>query len=197
MKNKLLEYWMLSNGLNSLHKLGILNAQQRPQLIAQAINCNVCNIQQHLWECNNATKGTNDRAYSGCPELQCDIRIGTSFDSIWIINSLGSCKARQTIGNHHKPIIYDSVRRRLLPNNIRCRRPAGGPIITFRHQELLQLTMQRQNCRHQQMKVDITFPMLIAGQGSGEDVVNAMLMHASCIETHGGDHTSWLGVVSI
>jgi hypothetical protein len=47
------------------------------------------------------------------------------------------------------------------------------------------------------MKVDITFPMLIAGQGSGEDVVNAMLMHASYIETHGGDHTSWLGVVSI
>lgn len=57
--------------------------------------------------------------------------------------------------------------------------------------------MQRQNCCHQQMKVDITFPMLIAGQGSGEDVVNAMLMHASYIETHGGDHTSWLGVVSI
>jgi len=62
--------------------IGILNAQQRPQLIAQAFNCNVCNIQQHLWERNNARKGTNDRAHCGCPELQYHIRIGTSFDSI-------------------------------------------------------------------------------------------------------------------
>lgn len=39
-----------------------------------------------------------------------------------------------------------------------------------------------------QMKVDISFPMYIAEQGSGEGVEIVMVMHALWKETHWADH---------
>ena len=60
---------------------------------------------------------------------------------------------RQPIGNHQRLISDDTVRRRLIANNIRCRRRAKGPLLTIRHrQERLQSTMQRQNWRHQRWR---------------------------------------------
>jgi hypothetical protein len=47
------------------------------------------------------------------------------------------------------------------------------------------------------MKVDIAFSMQMAEQGSGEDVVNTMLMHGSWKTNHGADQTLWCGVESI
>jgi hypothetical protein len=41
------------------------------------------------------------------------------------------------------------------------------------------------------MKVDISFSMPMADQGSVESVVNALVLHAAWKETHGADQTSF------
>ena len=99
----------------------------------------------------NATNSNNDRARSGHP------RVTASHQDRYILgepmnNPLTRDKqvTRQPIGNHQRLISDDTVRRRLIANNIRCRRRAKGPFLTIRHrQERLQSTMQRQNWRHQ------------------------------------------------
>jgi hypothetical protein len=47
------------------------------------------------------------------------------------------------------------------------------------------------------MKVDIAFSMQMAEQGSGEDVVNTMLMHGSWKTNHDSGQTVSCGVESI
>jgi hypothetical protein len=41
--------------------------------------------------------------------------------------------ARQTVGTHQRPISADMVRHRLVTSNLRCYRPARGPVLTPRH----------------------------------------------------------------
>lgn len=49
--------------------------------------------------------------------------------------------AQQAIDNHQRPISDDTVRRRVIANNIRVRRPVRGPILVVCHlQELPQWT---------------------------------------------------------
>lgn len=61
--------------------------------------------------------------------------------------------ARQTIGTHQRFISTDTARRRLVANNIRCRRPARGPVLTFRHwQEPLQWITEGYHWRHRQRR---------------------------------------------
>lgn len=102
----------------------------------------------------NATNSNNDRAHSGHP------RVTASRQDRYILgepmnNRLTRDKqvTRQPIGNHQRLISDDTVRRRLIANNIRCRRRAKGPLLAIRHrQERLQSTMQRQNWRHQRWR---------------------------------------------
>ena len=47
------------------------------------------------------------------------------------------------------------------------------------------------------MKVDISFSMPMADQGSVESVVNALVLHAAWKETHGADQTSGRGAESV
>ena len=61
--------------------------------------------------------------------------------------------ARPTIGTQQRPISADTVRRRLASNNIHCRHPARGSILTNRHrQERLQWATARQHWRYQQWR---------------------------------------------
>ena len=41
--------------------------------------------------------------------------------------------ARQTVRTHQRPISADTVRHRLVASNLRCYRPARGPVLTPRH----------------------------------------------------------------
>lgn len=82
-------------------------------------------------------------------ELQHQVRIGASFDSIWIINSL------EPPNQPDRQLATTSdvtVWRRLIANNYRwC--PAKGSILTVSHRrELLQWTMQCQNWCLQQWR---------------------------------------------
>ena len=61
--------------------------------------------------------------------------------------------ARHTTGTQQRPISADTVRRRSASNNIRCRRPARGPILTNRfRQERLQWATASQHWRYQQWR---------------------------------------------
>jgi hypothetical protein len=98
----------------------------------------------------NATNSNNERARSGHP------RVTAPRQDRYILgepmnNRLTRDKqvTRQPIGNNQRLISVDTVRRRLIANNIRCRRRAKEPLLTIRHrQERLQSTMQRQSWRH-------------------------------------------------
>lgn len=102
----------------------------------------------------NTTNSTDNRACSGRS------RVTTSCQNRYILgeqmnNRLTRAKqvAHQTIVNHQRLISDDTVRRRLIANNIRCRRWAKGPILTILHRyDGLQSTILRQNWRHQQWK---------------------------------------------
>ena len=97
-ENKLLEDWMLGNGLYSLHrKLTVMYTVPMTECVVVVL------------------------------ELQWHVRISTSFDSIWIIDSLATRK--HTIANHQRPI---SFRIRFILNNIRyCRTPEDTPLSTM------------------------------------------------------------------
>jgi hypothetical protein len=43
--------------------------------------------------------------------------------------------ARQIVGTHQRPISADTVRHRLVASNLRCYRPARGPVLTPRHRQ--------------------------------------------------------------
>ena len=92
----------------------------------------------------NATNSNNERARSGHP------RVTAPRQDRYILgepmnNRLTRDKqvTRQPIGNHQRLISVDTVRRRLIANNIRCRRRAKEPLLTIRHrQERLQSTIE-------------------------------------------------------
>lgn len=136
--------------------VGRLNAGQRPQVVANAFNCNVRTIQR-LRERHTATNSTNDRPRSGRP------RVTTQRQDRYILRQhlhnrflCATHTARQTIGINQRPISDDTVRRRLQSSNLRCRRPARGPILTPRHRrERLQWATNHQNWRHQQWRTVI------------------------------------------
>ena len=154
----------------------------------------------------NATNSNNDRARSGHP------RVTASRQDRYILgepmnNRLTRDKQviRQPISNHQRLISDDTVRCRLIANNIRCRRRAKGPFLTIRHrQERLQSTMQRQIWRHQRWRHIIfsdesRYSIFNADgrPGSVESVVNALVLHAAWKETHGADQTSGRGAESV
>ena len=104
--------------------IGRWHAVQQPQLVAHAFNCNEVTM-QCLRERNNATNSTNNRVCSGHP------RATTPRQDSYIFRQHMNNRftrvqqaSRQTISNHQRPISDDTVRLRLIANNIRCRRPA-------------------------------------------------------------------------
>ncbi|CAG2242184.1 unnamed protein product [Mytilus edulis] len=101
--------------------IGRLNAGQRPQVVANAFNCNVRTMQR-LRERHNATNSTNDRPRTGRS------RVTTLRQDGYILRQhlqnrflCVTHTARQTIGMNQRPI-SDIVRRRLESRNLSCRR---------------------------------------------------------------------------
>ena len=109
-------------------------------------------------------------------EIQQHVRICRFVDNICIIDLL---EPRQTTGNHQRPMNNDTVRRRLITNTIRCRRPTRKSILAVhRRQERLQwTTMQRQNWRHYQW----TNIILLIYCNSIADGRNKGVMNASTV----------------
>jgi hypothetical protein len=102
----------------------------------------------------NATNSNNDRARSGHPRV-----IAPRQDKYILGEPMNNRLTRDKqvtqlpIGNHQRLISDDTVRRRLIANNIRYCRQAKGPLLTIRHrQERLQSTMQHQNWRHRRWR---------------------------------------------
>jgi hypothetical protein len=115
-ENKLLEGWILRNGLNSLRN-----------------HCTVLWAPSNVFR-NARANSTNDQVRSGHPGAT------TPRQDRYILRqhmSNGSTRptqtAQQTIDYHQRPISDDTVRRRLIAFNIRCRRLARGTILTVRH----------------------------------------------------------------
>lgn len=113
--------------------IGRLNAGQSTQTVARAFNVHVTTIRR-LRTRFNAFQTTDDRPRSGRPRV-------TSVRQDRLIyfqhrqerTRSASETARVAIGNHQRPISSDTVRRRLRAENLHCRRPARGPVLTNRH----------------------------------------------------------------
>ena len=133
--------------------IGRLQAGERPRVIANAMNCSVRTIER-LRERYNATNSTPNRPRSGRP------RITTASQNRHLHRQhfqkrfrTASESARQAIGTNPRHISAETVRRRMRTFNPSCRRPARGPILTYRHRrERLQWTQQRENWHHQQWR---------------------------------------------
>lgn len=133
--------------------IGRLQAGQHAQVVANAFNVHVSTIHrlQHRY---NTTNTTADRDRSGRP------RVTTPRQDRFIHRQHlrdrfrpASVTARETIGAGRRPISADTVRRRLTTNNLCCRRPARGPILTAHHRQArLQWATQHRHWRHQQWR---------------------------------------------
>ncbi|XP_071090718.1 uncharacterized protein [Haliotis cracherodii] len=98
--------------------IGRLNAGQRTQVIANAFNCSVRTIERLLIR-YNTTNSTNDRPRSGRR------RVTTPRQDRFILRQhlqdrfiTVAQTARQTIGNHQRPICDDTDRNRLASQNV-------------------------------------------------------------------------------
>ena len=133
--------------------IGRLHAGQSARQIANHFNCSTRTIER-LRIRFNTTNSTNDRQRSGRPQVT------TARQNRFIVRqhlmnrfTTATETARNTMGTHQRPISDDTVRRRLAANNLRCRRPARGPVLTQRHrQSRLQWALQRRNWRNQQWR---------------------------------------------
>jgi hypothetical protein len=123
--------------------IGRLHAGQPSKVIANDFNCNVRTMER-LRVRYNATNSTNDQPQVTTPRqnrLMVRQHLRNRF-------TRATETARQTVGTHQRPISADTVRRRLVASNLRCYRPARGPVLTPRHrQERLQWALQQQNWR--------------------------------------------------
>ncbi|CAC5358245.1 unnamed protein product [Mytilus coruscus] len=133
--------------------IGRVNAGRRPQVVANAFNCNIRTIQR-LRERYNATNSPNDRPRTGRP------RVTTLHQDRYILRQhrflCATHTPRQTIYINQRQISEETVRRRLNSRNFICRRPARGPFLTPRHRrERLKWATHRQNWRHQQWRTAI------------------------------------------
>jgi hypothetical protein len=142
------------NPQQSEQAIGRLYAGQPSRVIANDFNCNVQTIER-LQVRYNATNSTNDRPCCGRPQVT------TARQNRLMVrqhsrnrSTRATETARQTVGTHQRPISADTIRHRLVASNLRCYRPASGPVLTPRHrQERLQWAFQRQNWRNQQSGV--------------------------------------------
>ena len=133
--------------------IGRLHAGQAARVIANDFNCSIRTIER-LRQRYNATNSTNDRPRSGRPQVT------TPRQNRYILRqhlndrfARASETARHTVGTHQRPVSDDTVRRRLRSNNLRCRRPYRGPVLTQRHRQTrLQWTIHRQNWRNRQWR---------------------------------------------
>ena len=102
--------------------MGRLHAGQPARVIANDFNCNVRTIERLRVRYN----ATNDRPQVTTPrqnKLMVRQHLRNRF-------TRATETARQTIGTHQRPISADTVRCRLVPSNLRCYRPARGPVLT-------------------------------------------------------------------
>ena len=133
--------------------IGRLHAGQAARVIANDFNCSTRTIER-LRQRYNATNSTNDRPRSGRPQVT------TPRQNRYILRrhlndrfATASETARHTVGTHQRPVSDDTVRRRLRSNNLRCRRPYRGPVLTQRHhQTRLQWTLHRQSWQNRQWR---------------------------------------------
>ncbi len=133
--------------------IGRLQAGQRALVVANAYNVHVSTIHRLQQRYIN-TNSTADSDRSGRP------RVTTPRQDRFINRQhlhdrfrTASMTARETIGTGQRPISDDTVRRRLAANNLRCRRPARGPVLTTRHRQArLQWATQHRHWRHQQWR---------------------------------------------
>ena len=133
--------------------IGRLHAGQHARVIANDFNCNVRTIER-LRVRYNATNSANDRPRCGRPQVttarQNRLMVRQHFRNRF---TRATETAQQTVGTHQRPISADTVRHRLVVSNLRCYRPARGPVLTPRHrQERLQWALQRHNWRNQQCR---------------------------------------------
>ena len=122
-----------------------LHAGQPSRVIANDFNCNVLTIER-LQVRYNATNSTNDRPRCGRSQVTTARQITLMVRQHLRNRSTRATETpRQTVGTHQRPISADTVRHRLVASNLRCYRPASGPVLTPRHrQERLQWAFQRQ-----------------------------------------------------
>ena len=110
--------------------IGRCHAGQGARVIANDFNCSTRTIER-LRQSYNATNSTNDRLRSSRPQVT------TQRQNPYILRqhlndrfARASETARNTNGTHQRPVSDDTVRRRLRSNNLRCRRPYRGPVLT-------------------------------------------------------------------
>ena len=121
--------------------------------VANDFNCSTRTIER-LRQRYSATNSTNDRPSSGRPEVT------TTRQNQYILRqhlndifARAAETARHTNGTHQRPVSDDTVRRRLRSNNLRCRRPYRGPVLTQRHRQTrLQWTLHRQSWQNRQWR---------------------------------------------
>ena len=124
--------------------LGRLEAGEPDRVVAHHFNCNVSTIYR-LRQRYEATNSCADRPRTGRPHVTT-----TRQDRAIVRRHLrepfltATETAHSTYGTHQRPISADTVRRRLSMRDLRCRRPARGPIMTRRRRQMrLQWTQQR------------------------------------------------------
>jgi hypothetical protein len=121
-------------------------------VIANDFNYNVRTIERQRVR-YNATNSTNDRPRCGRPQVT------TARQNRLMVGQHLRNRFTRATETQQRPISADTVRRRLVASNLRCYRPARGPVLTPRHrQERLQWALQRQNWRNQQWRNVITGP---------------------------------------
>ena len=109
--------------------IGRLHAGQPARVIANDFNCNVRTIER-LRVRYNATNSMNDRPRCGRPQVTT-----TRQNRLMVRQHLrnrftrATETARQTVGTHQRSISADTVRHRLVASNLRCYRPARGPVL--------------------------------------------------------------------
>ena len=132
------QYWFEREAMPRLSRqqgeqtIGRLHAGQAARVIANDFNCSTRTIER-LRQRYNATNSTNDRPRSGRPQVT------TPRQNRYILRqhlndrfARASETARHTCtnGTHQRPVSDGAVRRRLRSNNLRCRRPYRGPVLT-------------------------------------------------------------------
>ena len=113
--------------------IGRLHDGQPARVIANDFNCNVRTIERQRVR-YNATNSINDRPRCGRPHVT-TLRQNSLMvrQHVWNRFTRATETERLTVGTHQQPISADTVRHRLVASNLRCYRPARGPVLTPRH----------------------------------------------------------------
>lgn len=145
-------YQFYSNtGVAPYQALGRLHVGQRPQVVSNAFNCNICTVQGLRRRCN-ATNSMPGRSWSGRPRVTIQRQVMHILcQHLYDRFATATQTVRQTIGIHRRPASDNTILRRLADHFLKCRRPAKGPILTPRYrQEHLQWATTRLKWRQQQ-----------------------------------------------